>query len=97
MGDFELQTAECRNVLVGEHELGYLRSLVLTWTTEAPTEPGWYWAKPAVGAADIVEVSRKGGAMSVVFYSAFSPPDNVYVDDIDCQWAGPIEPPEVGG
>lgn len=52
----------------------------LTWTTEPPTVPGWYWARP--------DNAHPSADQLIVYYI-----DPSCVPDWMVQWAGPITPP----
>jgi len=59
----------------------------MTWTTKAPTEPGWYWRRPAQNdlAPFIVEVRRVGKSIVAGWCAA-------RVEEIGGEWQGPLEP-----
>lgn len=64
----------------------------MKWTSEKPTKPGYYWLRGADADAQLVRVyrARLSGAMRVESIEGW----NDVVDDISCQWAGPLEEPQ---
>ena len=67
-------------------------TLPVVWTDTKPTEPGWYWYKGLVWGNKVtkmLELCRD--PLSRSLYSAIW---GGYVDMMDGQWAGPINPPE---
>jgi hypothetical protein len=69
----------------------------LTWTTEKPSEPGWYWCRSAPGCKHgyvpaIYEVhdcpgTAHEGRLRVGRFA--------WMDELkDCLWSGPIPTPE---
>jgi hypothetical protein len=65
----------------------------MTWTSEKPTVPGWYWYRDNAVPSRIVEVStRSGGALWVTRMQR----NGCFVDRLYGQWSGPIEPPGGG-
>lgn len=67
----------------------------LTWTTEKPTQPGWYWWR-------VTKDDRERRIVHVWFSDRIDPTmPRLIVDGVgdrydlaDCQWAGPLLPPE---
>lgn len=67
----------------------------MKWTSDKPTQPGWYWWRsqvfPILTMFHVIETSDYhffvdnwgGGSMSTL--------------DMDGQWSGPLEPPTEGG
>jgi len=69
-----------------------VEALTPHWTDTKPTEPGWYWYKGLVWGNKVtkmLELCRD--PLSRSLYSAIW---GGYVDMMDGQWAGPINPPE---
>lgn len=74
----------------------------LEWTTDKPTEPGWYWIKnvrTAHGYEEaepcVVEVANYGNGYPGNF-NVTVPSDECTTelrDFIAAEWAGPLEPP----
>lgn len=63
----------------------------MKWTSEKPTEPGWYWTKLWHGRILVVEVARMPSG-SLYFYV---PDVTKRADDKDfVLWSGPLELPE---
>ena len=69
--------------------------LPLTWTTNKPTQPGWYWWRNKPGAEKIERVQLfdfvwlKEPYLGVETQYARYP-----VSTIIGEWAGPLEPPK---
>lgn len=68
-----------------------------TWTTEKPTEPGWYWFR--FGPIDkpvMFWISVRAGIQGGELWVRHALPliSEKPVSDYDGQWAGPLEPPE---
>lgn len=62
---------------------------ILKWTSDLPTQEGWYWLKEGE-FKQLVYVRSEG---ELVFYEAMSESDR----SVSCnegEWYGPIEPPE---
>jgi hypothetical protein len=59
----------------------------LTWTSERPTVPGWYWTLGRSGIPAVVYVERahRGQLLEV---------NGRYVADLNRHWAGPLPMPE---
>ena len=59
----------------------------MTWTTKAPTEPGWYWRRLDQNdiAPFIVEVRLVGKSLVAEWCAA-------EVEAFGGQWQGPLEP-----
>jgi hypothetical protein len=81
-------------VIEAERQLG---NPALSWTTEKPSKPGWYWFR--FGPIDepvmfciFVRAGTRGGELWVrhVLPLISEKPVSYY----DGQWAGPLEPPE---
>ena len=66
-----------------------------SWTTDPPTEPGWYWLyrKTAYDKMQIVQASRGGrGKLDILFTGYDEPSDpGRYPGAL---WSGPLRPPE---
>ena len=65
----------------------------MTWTTKKPTKIGWYWYRgecdgKTVKALHFIDDDGEGP------YLATS--DDVALNDLDGEWAGPVEPPLSG-
>lgn len=69
----------------------------MKWTNEKPTVPGWYWVQidkslpPIIVAVDKHEDGAHNCKMFALFVDSLKMED---VDDMPCQWSGPIQPPE---
>ena len=62
----------------------------MTWTTEKPTKPGWYWYRGECG----------GHTVKVIHYidddgdgPYLATSEDLNLTDLDGEWAGPVEPP----
>jgi hypothetical protein len=63
------------------------------WTTERPTQPGWYWHKTTndrsmIFLSILLVYDLENGGPLVAGHEELKP-----VDQLGGQWAGPIEPP----
>lgn len=69
----------------------------MIWTTEKPTKPGWYWWR-CRGVQCVVEIGtpqhviQLSSGLSVWFTSG----SVRKLQDVDGEWAGPLEEPEEG-
>lgn len=70
----------------------------MTWTSERPTVPGWYWYKPRWGGCEVVLLWNreciKDGQLWIA--RAGTPNAERLEGDTyfgDAKWSGPIEPP----
>ena len=76
----------------------------MKWTTDTPTEPGWYWYRGPEKrhhlVAEVIEVMAsphpESGLMLVVYVGNSSKPIPIQEFSSQCQWAGPIAEPEEG-
>lgn len=75
----------------------------MRWTTDLPTEPGYYWQRGYGGAPGhlrVVEVATSevhGDGSLHVYVGGWEPGLPVYAPDFDrCEWAGPIPTPNDG-
>ena len=51
----------------------------MTWTSEKPTQPGWYWWRLEQGKPEMIVEVR----------------DPRYLEDLrEAEWAGPLEKPK---
>lgn len=74
----------------------------MTWTTEKPTQPGWYWYKKGRHRPFIVEIFKgeifgyhgTDGKELIVDQNEFVRDLDSRVRKMNGQWAGPIFPPE---
>ena len=74
-------------VIEAERQLG---NPALSWTTDKPTMPGWYWWRE-VDSKDgfIVQVDIEGETVS-----SSGTADDASLDEmVGGEWAGPLEPP----
>ena len=61
----------------------------MNWTTEKPTQPGWYWLRNLIGL-EIVKVWDTRRGLRVGFLNG----NRCFLKmDIAGEWAGPLEPP----
>ena len=67
----------------------------LTWTTEQPTKPGWYWWRDSEASeAQVVRVCVADD--DVLGLRAETVNWDCLVCECDGEWAGPIEEPKEG-
>ncbi len=64
----------------------------MTWTTKKPTKTGWYWYRG--GCDDTVKVLHYIDDDGDGPYLATS--EDRVLNDLDGEWAGPVEPPLSG-
>jgi len=68
----------------------------MTWTSDKPTQPGWYWWRNRVGVPkpyhddEIVKVYLKRGHLNIAFMNG----NRIDGIDIAGEWAGLLEPPK---
>ena len=62
----------------------------MTWTSEKPKAPGWYWWRPVPHGGQIVFVFACNAGLCVDFGNG----DAIPITSITYQWAGPITKPE---
>ena len=74
----------------GEWVVGHL-AILPPWTTDTPTEPGWYWLRLR-DAVDIVDVEQTDEGLCILWDAA--PRDRV-ADMRGAFWSGPLQPPGV--
>ena len=60
---------------------------LLHWTTETPTEPGWYWCRSNVQPKDAAIVLVRDGAFEL-------DEELIEAASLRFQWAGPIPEPQ---
>jgi hypothetical protein len=63
----------------------------MTWTSNKPTKPGWYWWRKG----------RLCGVREVKYWFTFNShglymTGRGYVQHLDGEWAGPLNPPKEG-
>lgn len=62
----------------------------LKWTSDLPTQEGWYWHKMSEDSTlRALQVSKCAGHFIVD-----DPDEVIFVRDVAGEWCGPIEPPE---
>jgi len=64
----------------------------MTWTTEKPTMPGWYWCRDKVSIW-LVLVVNDGGELLARWVYGYDGNGSRYISQMNCDWAGPLEPP----
>lgn len=66
----------------------------MTWTTDKPTVPGYYWYKCAAHEAIVVQVCGFSASLVVCLFML---DEWIQLDSYQrrtgSQWAGPLEPP----
>ena len=67
----------------------------MTWTTEQPTVPGWYWLRTRGPSEVVVECGQLNSDMTVSMggFHWDLPLDYKYFPP-DSEWCGPFYPPE---
>ena len=92
----EIDAAYKRDVAVivaamREHEA----ALTLTWTTEKPIVPGWYWWR--YGGCDRIRYVHSVDHVQPAILRVECP-DGWYEDihNVDGEWAGPVQMPKEG-
>ena len=63
----------------------------MQWSTDKPTEPGWYWWRSKYGIVRIVQVHSWPNPKAGL--SFWLPDVNHNVDTTEGEWAGPLEQP----
>lgn len=66
----------------------------MTWTTDKPTTPGWYWWIGPLLHQQIVEVMPFENGDAVVFRPFCGEYNTRMLSDMQGEWAGPIPQPE---
>jgi len=67
------------------------------WTTEKPTQPGFYWLKGSTAVLQpvtVVEVFYHYDIRSQIFARFFDCECGMDVSGVDGEWYGPLLPPE---
>ena len=69
----------------------------LWWTTDTPTEPGWYWNRSEAWSPEIVRLYYD--ADNELCYTVNGVGDNCWLveglaSEPGCEWAGPISMPK---
>jgi hypothetical protein len=71
----------------------------MIWTTEKPTQPGWYfWRKPSLSTYPtmvLVQFAPDQRSLYALLHNRNTGQEGQLVSLLEsAQWAGPIEPPE---
>jgi hypothetical protein len=69
----------------------------MKWTTEKPTQDGWYWYRPAPDDnRPLITWIQMVSFPITQTVEAFASCEELanFVDYISGEWAGPLEPPE---
>ena len=64
----------------------------MTWTTDAPTKPGWYWFQVRRMKPRVIEVIAEHEPERLLIAESSTPVD-VLAGSI-YWWAGPLDPPQ---
>jgi hypothetical protein len=56
----------------------------MTWTTEKPTVPGWYWYREIEGEPEILAIYKDNGQLLI---------SGIGLQEFPGEWAGPLKPP----
>jgi len=69
---------------------------MLRWTSEPPTEPGWYWLEYHLYSSLVEVIIRPGHNYLIWDYvKPFSPRNSISVAEMGkAKWAGPIPRPQ---
>lgn len=73
------------NVLPSQH---------LTWTTDTPTKPGWYWSQMRAGRPHVIELATETSPARLTVAQT-----GAYIVDLEAEnhrWAGPLMQPQGG-
>lgn len=76
----------------------------MTWTTDLPTVPGWYWVENHDGTKEIVLLERDDVGRLDRLIPYYAGDDRTYLSVAEAhfgyehfkrpiRWAGPLEPP----
>ncbi len=70
----------------------------MTWTTDVPKEPGWYWMKTAKLKPEVAKIYhsefRHGLAVARAYHDGVERLDEFASGRRGVEWAGPIPEPE---
>ena len=77
--------------------------LMPTWTTQAPSQPGWYWmlnlsVKPSLPTiVNIVREWQTGRWLALIPASLYPKASEMVVEvqHLDAMWAGPVQIPSL--
>jgi len=71
------------------------REQAMTWTTETPTQPGWYWWREYEGSGP--QITQVHLFNFVWLNKPFLGIEDIHtrtpLDNMLGEWAGPLEPP----
>ena len=56
----------------------------MSWTTEKPSKPGWYWYRESKGEPEILSLYKDDGQLLI---------SGIGLQEFPVEWAGPLEPP----
>ena len=66
----------------------------LSWTTDTPTKPGWYWSQMRAGRPHVLELVSDFDSNRLTVAQT-----GAYVTDLEAEnhrWAGQLVPPQGG-
>ncbi len=66
----------------------------LTWTTDTPTKPGWYWSQMRGGRPHVVELVKELDSDRLTVGQTGA--DVTDLEPENHRWAGPLVPPQGG-
>jgi len=90
-GQLEAGDWKHSNLELIEDALRAAKASGLTWTTEKPTQPGWYWWRKS--RRHEIEIAKLWDVDNI--YGQFHQDPHVFrVDEVGGEWAGPLAPPE---
>jgi hypothetical protein len=56
----------------------------MTWTTQKPTVPGWYWYREIEGEPEILSIYKDNGQLLI---------SGIGLQEFPGEWVGPLESP----
>jgi len=56
----------------------------MSWTTQKPTVPGWYWYRELEGEPEILSIYKDDGQLVI---------SGIGLQEFPGEWTGPLEPP----
>ena len=70
----------------------FLITYLMTWTTDTPTHPGWYWFQPHNMKPRVIELIAEQEPQRLLIAESSTPVDTL--EGTTYRWAGPIDSPE---
>ena len=66
----------------------------LTWKTDKPTTPGWYWYRESDFFLEVVHVRYQEKRLAADYKDGGDLIFFGFIDQLKGEWAGPLEPPK---